>query len=180
MDALRLPAGDPALDVGCETGDEVRALAEHMGRYGRAVGVDLGENLLPQARQRTPAESCAEFISADAQVLPSTEGMFGVHVSSARCNTRTSQRGGAGISRVFNLVYLVTVSRTVGAASEPVFRRLYRASCPSWPRRSTDCGGYDDNAGSIDLLTCSQMISVAGARTLTEETGHHSLATVGI
>jgi SAM-dependent methyltransferase len=76
VDALRLSLGDAALDVGCGIGDEVRVIAERVGPHGRAVGVDLSEDLLAQALQRTPTESCAEFISADAHALPFTDGMF--------------------------------------------------------------------------------------------------------
>ena len=76
VDALALSPGDAGLDVGCGIGDEVRAIAERVGPHGRAVGVDLSEDLLAQARQRTPTESYAEFISADAHALPFTDGTF--------------------------------------------------------------------------------------------------------
>jgi SAM-dependent methyltransferase len=55
----------------------VRAIAERVGPGGRAVGVDLSEDLLAQAVRRTPTGSCAEFVSADAHALPFTDGMFG-------------------------------------------------------------------------------------------------------
>ena len=70
IDAMALRDGDAALDVGCGTGDEVRLLAERVGPTGRAVGVDLSENLLAIARDRTSPDVGAEFVAADAHALP--------------------------------------------------------------------------------------------------------------
>ena len=47
---LELRAGNAVLDVGCGTGEDVRALAEVVGPGGRAVGVDISETLLTEAR----------------------------------------------------------------------------------------------------------------------------------
>ena len=67
---------DAALDVGCGTGDEVRLLAERVGRSGRSVGVDLSEKPLAIARERTPPALGAEFVAADAHALPFGDGEF--------------------------------------------------------------------------------------------------------
>ena len=76
IDAMALQRGDAALDVGCGTGDEVRLLAERVGRSGRSVGVDLSEKLLAIARERTPPDVGAEFVAADAHALPFGDGEF--------------------------------------------------------------------------------------------------------
>lgn len=49
---LALTAGESVLDVGCGTGDDIRALAEIVGPHGRAVGVDVSQAMLAEARRR--------------------------------------------------------------------------------------------------------------------------------
>ncbi|HEX5926816.1 MAG TPA: methyltransferase domain-containing protein [Baekduia sp.] len=76
IDAMELQAGDAGLDVGCGTGDEVRLIADRVGATGRAIGVDLSEDLLAIARERTPADVHARFIAADAHALPFADNEF--------------------------------------------------------------------------------------------------------
>jgi SAM-dependent methyltransferase len=73
---MALQVGDAALDVGCGTGEEVRAIAERVGPSGRSVGVDLSEQLLALASERTPPNVSVEFIAADAHALPFRDGEF--------------------------------------------------------------------------------------------------------
>jgi SAM-dependent methyltransferase len=49
-EALGLRAGDPTLDVGCGTGEELRSLAQIVGTQGRVVGIDRSERLVEEAR----------------------------------------------------------------------------------------------------------------------------------
>src|SRR5439155_15335218 len=49
IDALALPRGATALDVGCGTGEEVRAMA---AIAGAAMGVDASRTLVEEARRR--------------------------------------------------------------------------------------------------------------------------------
>jgi ubiquinone/menaquinone biosynthesis C-methylase UbiE len=46
--------GDRLVDVGCGTGDQVRALAAAVGPGGSVLGVDSSETMLAEARRRTP------------------------------------------------------------------------------------------------------------------------------
>lgn len=50
-DLLALPAGAAVVDVGCGTG---RAVAELAERGARAIGVDVNDVMVDQARQRGP------------------------------------------------------------------------------------------------------------------------------
>ena len=54
---LAVGAGDRVLDVGCGTGEDVRALARLVGPAGRAVGVDVSETVLAEARRRAEGEA---------------------------------------------------------------------------------------------------------------------------
>ncbi len=79
LGALGLRAGMHALDVGCGTGDDVRAMAAVVGASGRAVGLDVSEALLVEARKRAAADGVAiELHAGDAQALPFADGSFDV------------------------------------------------------------------------------------------------------
>lgn len=45
--------GDRVLEVGCGSGDDVRALARIVGATGLAVGVDVSETMVADARRRS-------------------------------------------------------------------------------------------------------------------------------
>jgi ubiquinone/menaquinone biosynthesis C-methylase UbiE len=77
--ALGLAPGMRALDVGCGTGDDVRAMAAVVGTGGHVVGVDVSEQLVAEARRRAaggPAN--VEFRAGDAHTLPFADGSFDV------------------------------------------------------------------------------------------------------
>jgi ubiquinone/menaquinone biosynthesis C-methylase UbiE len=84
IELMCLPQGGTALDVGCGNGDEVRLIAERLGLGGRAVGLDLSEALLVQARARSAQDSRITFVAADAHAMPFSDGEFdGVRVERA-------------------------------------------------------------------------------------------------
>jgi ubiquinone/menaquinone biosynthesis C-methylase UbiE len=76
IELLALCQGDAALDVGCGAGDEVRLLAEVVGPQGRAVGLDLSEALLTEARARCPQPANVEFVVSDAHRMPFADAEF--------------------------------------------------------------------------------------------------------
>jgi len=77
--ALGLRAGMRALDVGCGTGDDVRAMAAIVGSDGAAVGVDVSEALVGEARKRAEADGVTvELHVGDAHALPFDEARFDV------------------------------------------------------------------------------------------------------
>jgi len=74
---LDLRPGDHVLDVGCGSGDDVRALARIVGVTGKAVGVDVSETMVAQARLRNEGmELPGEFQTADAYHLGFPDAIF--------------------------------------------------------------------------------------------------------
>jgi SAM-dependent methyltransferase len=73
IDALELPHGSTALDIGCGTGEEVRTMA---AAAGAAVGVDASRVLVDEATRRTGPEYEARFEVARAEELPFPDATF--------------------------------------------------------------------------------------------------------
>jgi ubiquinone/menaquinone biosynthesis C-methylase UbiE len=74
---LGLGPGSSLLDLGCGTGEQTRALATRVAPGGRAVGVDLSQSMIGEARRRAGGAGVAvEFEVGDAQALPFADGTF--------------------------------------------------------------------------------------------------------
>ena len=66
---LRPGDGDRILDVGCGVGDDVLALADHVGPDGTVVGIDTSESLVREARSRAGDTATVQFRVGDATDL---------------------------------------------------------------------------------------------------------------
>jgi ubiquinone/menaquinone biosynthesis C-methylase UbiE len=67
---LQLTGGETVLDAGCGLGDDTFEIGQILGRKGRAVGIDISETMILEARRRATARDLAvEFEVADAQAL---------------------------------------------------------------------------------------------------------------
>src|ERR1051325_11517486 len=66
---LALQTGNHVLDVGCGTGDDVRAMARIVGPTGLVVGLDSSQTMIEAARQRSLGQSGVEFHVGNAQQL---------------------------------------------------------------------------------------------------------------
>lgn len=76
-DLLRLHAGNHVLDVGCGTGDDVRAMASKVGPSGRAVGIDNSEVMIAEAKKRSAGLGLpVEFHQGTATELPFDNDAF--------------------------------------------------------------------------------------------------------
>jgi ubiquinone/menaquinone biosynthesis C-methylase UbiE len=74
FELMRLRSTDHVLDIGCGTGDDVRALS---GLTSRAVGVDSSATMVAEARRRSEGRrQNAEFHVANALQLPFADGTF--------------------------------------------------------------------------------------------------------
>lgn len=74
---LRPRLGDRLLDVGCGTGDVVRALAGLVGAHGTVVGIEPSATMLDEARRRTGESSHnVEFRSGDIARLDFDDATF--------------------------------------------------------------------------------------------------------
>ncbi len=68
--------GDSVVDVACGTGKLAAALAEHVGPFGRVVGVDLSQGMIDRARRSYPDLVQLEFATGNALALPFVGGGF--------------------------------------------------------------------------------------------------------
>ncbi len=74
---LDLRRGLAILDAGCGTGDLTALLAEQVAPDGRAVGIDLSETMVSEARHRaTETLVPVSFEVADVQQLPFPDASF--------------------------------------------------------------------------------------------------------
>jgi SAM-dependent methyltransferase len=82
LDAARIQRTDRVLDIGCGNGQTTRD-ASALAVDGEAVGVDLSEQLVENARRIAVAQGVdnATFIHADAQVYPFQPASYDVAMS---------------------------------------------------------------------------------------------------
>jgi ubiquinone/menaquinone biosynthesis C-methylase UbiE len=84
LDGLEPERAASAIDVGCGYGADVIELAKRLRPGGRAVGVDLSEAMITEARRRTPGIGPeVSFQVADAVALPFEDDTFDI------CRTET-------------------------------------------------------------------------------------------
>ena len=112
LEAAAVANSDRVLDVGCGCGETTRDAAR-AARSGSALGVDLSEQMLERAEQRTAEEGLTNvaFAQADVQVFPFEPGTFDVVMSrfgimffadpvTAFTNLATAARPGARLAFV--------------------------------------------------------------------------------
>jgi ubiquinone/menaquinone biosynthesis C-methylase UbiE len=71
-----LKAGDRALDAGCGPGGILEVIAEQVGPGGRAVGLDLSEERLEEARRLLSGRGNVSLMRADVRSTGLGEGEF--------------------------------------------------------------------------------------------------------
>jgi ubiquinone/menaquinone biosynthesis C-methylase UbiE len=74
---LELCDGLHLLDLGCGTGDDVRALAQVVGARGRSIGVDASAMMIAEAQHRHASSGLSvAFVTGDAQHLVFADATF--------------------------------------------------------------------------------------------------------
>jgi len=84
LDRLRPEHASSAVDVGCGYGTDVIELAKRLRPGGRAIGVDVSEAMITEARRRAAGiGSHVSFLVGDALALPFDDNTFDI------CRTET-------------------------------------------------------------------------------------------
>ncbi len=73
---LKLREADHVLDIGCGTGDDVRALSGLVGERGRVVGLDRSTNMIAAARRAGGGPGRVKFRVGNAMHLPFADQAF--------------------------------------------------------------------------------------------------------
>jgi ubiquinone/menaquinone biosynthesis C-methylase UbiE len=77
LQGLNLRPGQRVLDVGCGSGGALPAVLDRISPGGQAVGVDLSETMIAEARRRWASpDRPLRFEIADARALPFETGSF--------------------------------------------------------------------------------------------------------
>ncbi len=72
----RVRRGTRVLDAGCGTGALTFRLSRQVGSSGRAVGIDVSDQMLRVARRRTQRQGRADFLRASVLTLPFADATF--------------------------------------------------------------------------------------------------------
>lgn len=127
--SLAITAGGHYLDVCCGTGDLTLAVAQRLGRDGKAVGLDFSNGMLDVARsrqRRLSFEAAVEWICGDAQNLPFADGTFdGAIISFGLRNLTDLQRGLDEMARVVKPGGKV-INLDLGHSRLPLFAPLFQ------------------------------------------------------
>jgi ubiquinone/menaquinone biosynthesis C-methylase UbiE len=75
IELMELSPGERCLDLGCGTGEDVVAMADHLEGSGLAIGVDRSVTMAGEATRRHDRPDCS-FVVADAASLPFTSASF--------------------------------------------------------------------------------------------------------
>ena len=103
IDALALPVGGAALDVGCGTGALTRRLARRVGPTGRVVGADINAYLLREATALARHEGLEDriaFREGSAEALPFPDASFDAALACTVLDEMDADRGLAELARV--------------------------------------------------------------------------------
>ncbi len=88
LDELGVLPGEKILDLGCGRGEETLEAARRAGSEGQAVGLDLTEEMILQAKGNAHREEVpnAEFVQGDIEILPFEDDSFDGVISNCVIN----------------------------------------------------------------------------------------------
>jgi ubiquinone/menaquinone biosynthesis C-methylase UbiE len=133
--------GQKALDVGCGLGHEVIRIADLVGTDGSAVGIDIADTFVEEARRRAAANLVnVEFQVGSAAALPFSDGAFDMcrtervllllddPLTALQEMARVVRPGGQVV--VFDLDMSMTF---IDSDNEPLTRRIEQFVANQWP-----------------------------------------------
>jgi ubiquinone/menaquinone biosynthesis C-methylase UbiE len=170
---LALQPGQTVLDVGCGYGGDVAELAGRVSPDGRAVGVDLSDTMVTEARQRYEITGLpVSFHTADARRL----GFPGETIDACRCerllqHVQDPGRVAAEMARVtrpagrvaaieFDLGGLM-IDHPDQALTSQVVAAIAGSTVNGWIGR--ELGRLLSDAGLNDLVVHGELIAVSQA-----------------
>jgi ubiquinone/menaquinone biosynthesis C-methylase UbiE len=190
---LDIRPGHRLLDVGCGTGDDVRALAPLVGPQGRVIGVDRGATMIAEARHRADASGLpVEFCVGDAHNLAFADQAFdGVRVDRTLQHLARPERALAEAVRVLRTGGRVVVAEPdwdtllIDAPDRAVTRAIVNfrcdGACHGWIGRQlarllTDAGlaGVDVTGATLiirDYATAERLFGLQKAADGAAEAG---------
>lgn len=139
LSAIRPALSGTVVDLGCGTGSLASLLDENRARPARYVGIDLLEDRLAEARQRSP---WAEFFEASADRTPlettSADGLVASTLFSSLTESWFRARVAAEIERLLRpggrlLVYDFRYPSPGNDRVRPISASVLRALFPGWP-----------------------------------------------
>jgi SAM-dependent methyltransferase len=150
IDALALPSGAAALDVGCGTGALTRRLTRRLGPSGRVVGADVNAYLLCEAATLARHMGLAELIefqAGSAEALPFPDGSFDAALACTVLDEVDADKGLAELARVVRpggrVAVLVRAEDIPGWGSLPLRPEL-RAKLVARPTGGVTAGACAD------------------------------------
>jgi ubiquinone/menaquinone biosynthesis C-methylase UbiE len=138
--ALDAQLGDQILDVGCGTGEAVRALAPRVGSTGRVIGVDSSQTMVAAARERAAGAGFPILYQlGDAHALPFPNDTFdGCLAEKLFTHLERPDRALSEMRRVTRSGGRVVVASAdqetliVDAPDRALTRRILNHACDSW------------------------------------------------
>lgn len=151
LNALKSLHGGKLLDVATSHGDFLRELTENLGGFSEAVGIDISEERIKQARERS--DSSFEFLVMDAEHLSFANSSFDtVAMRHSLHHLRAPDAVLAEIHRVLKAGGLLIVGETIQephSAQENSYRHNHH-----WWAKVDRVKGIPHN----ETYTCNQVL----------------------
>ena len=135
-----ISGGEKIIDIGCGPGMVGIALEKYRWR-GSLIGVDIAENRLKEASEKSCYSHC---VQADAHYLPFADNVFDIVISSAMV-------GLTGISSVQEMIRILKPGRLLACAAGEIKNKC-------WCRqRFQEVISFFNDESNTQILTCKDL-----------------------